>query len=122
MKISNQYLILTGVSLLGSFPTASVLAKSKSAQPNVIFFALDDLNDWINPLGYSQAKSPNFDRLAKAGLTFNNAHTCGTFSAPSRAALMTGLHASKTGVYGEDFFMYDHPDYVTLQMASLVSH
>lgn len=44
------------------------LAKGQQAekQPNVIFIALDDLNDWVHAFGYEQAKTPNFDRLAKA--------------------------------------------------------
>jgi arylsulfatase A-like enzyme len=91
---------------------------SKSAnQPNVIFFAMDDLNDWVSPLGYNQAKTPNMDRLAKKGVVFTSAHAPGVFCAPSRAAIMTGLNASTTGCYGEDPFQYDHPDLVTLQMA-----
>lgn len=91
---------------------------SKSANhPNVIFFAMDDLNDWVSPLGYNQAKTPNMDRLAKKGVVFTFAHAPGVFCAPSRAAIMTGLNASTTGCYGEDPFQYDHPDLVTLQMA-----
>jgi hypothetical protein len=39
MKFSNTYLLLTGISFLGNSPTTSVLAKGKTAQPNVIFFA-----------------------------------------------------------------------------------
>ncbi len=126
MKLSNHNLVLTSITFLGYTLSSSLLAsnvakasskKEKNTQPNVIFFALDDLNDMINPLGYSQVKTPNFNRLAKSGISFTNAHAAGTFSAPSRAAIMTGLHVTKSGCYEEDFFMYDHPDYVTLQMA-----
>lgn len=92
--------------------------KSKSAnQPNVIFFAMDDLNDWVAPLGYNQAKTPNMDRLAKKGIVFSYAQAPGVFCTPSRTAIMTGLNVSTTGCYGEDPFQYDHPDLVTLQMA-----
>jgi arylsulfatase A-like enzyme len=126
MKLSNHNLLLTGITFLGYTLSSSLLAsniakesskKAKNAQPNVILFALDDLNDMINPLGYSQVKTPNFDRLAKSGMSFTNAHAPGAFSAPSRTAIMTGLHVTKSGCYEEDVFMYDHPDYVTLQMA-----
>ena len=87
------------------------------SQPNVIFFATDDLNDWVSPLGYSQAKTPNLDRLVKQGVVFTSAHAPGVFCAPSRTAIMTGLNASTTGCYAEDPFQYDHPNLVTLQMA-----
>ncbi len=126
MKLSNHYLMLTGITFLGCTVSSSLLAsnianekskKAKNSQPNVIIFALDDLNDMINPLGYSQVKTPNFNRLAKSGMSFTNAHAPGAFSAPSRTAIMTGLHVTKSGCYQEDVFMYDHPEYVTMQMA-----
>jgi ABC-type proline/glycine betaine transport system substrate-binding protein len=34
---------------------------------------LDDLCDWVGPLGYKQAQTPNMDRLASSGVTFTNA-------------------------------------------------
>ncbi len=97
--------------------SASEKNNKSGNQPNVIFFALDDLNDWVTPLGYNQAKTPNMDRLAKQGVVFTYAQSPGVFCAPSRAAIMTGLNASTTGCYGEDPFQFDHPDLVTLQMA-----
>lgn len=86
-------------------------------QPNIIFFALDDLNDWINPMGYEQAITPNLDRLAESGVTFTNAHAPGTFCAPSRTAIFTGLQASSTGCYSTQIYHYDFPDLVPLQVA-----
>ena len=39
-----------------------------SPKPNVLFIAVDDLNDWIGCLGgHPQALTPNMDRLAKRG-------------------------------------------------------
>ena len=86
-------------------------------QPNIIFFALDDLNDWINPLGYHQAITPNLDRLAEAGIMFTNAHAPGVYCAPSRTAIFTGLQATTTGCYENEIFFYDYPELVPLQMA-----
>lgn len=124
MKQIQQFLFVTCmISILGS--TGSILQAKESEvekatesanQPNVIFFAMDDLNDWVAPLGYNQAKTPNMDRLARQGLVFTYAHSPGVFCAPSRTAIMTGLNASTTGCYGEVPFEYDHPDLVTLQM------
>lgn len=37
-----------------------------AAKPNVLFIAVDDLNDWVGALGgHPQARTPNIDRLAK---------------------------------------------------------
>ena len=125
MKQVHQLLFIPGmISILGSADSSSILTDNKEEkrnkpedQPNVIFFAMDDLNDWVTPLGYNQAKTPNMDRLAKMGVNFTYAHAPGVFSAPSRTAIMTGMNASTTGCYEEDPFQYDHPDLVTLQMA-----
>lgn len=69
--------------------------------PNVLFIAIDDLNDWIGPLhGHPDVKTPNIDRLAARGVTFLNAHCQAPLCGPSRASLMTGLRPSTTGIYG----------------------
>ena len=71
------------------------------SKPNVIFIAVDDLNNWISPIeNFSNAKTPNFDRLADMGVTFTNAHCQAPLCGPSRASLMTGLRPSTTGIYG----------------------
>jgi len=70
------------------------------ARPNVLFIAIDDLNDWIGPLGgHPQVQTPNMDRLAARGVTFTNAHTQAPLCNPSRSSVLTGLRPSTTGVY-----------------------
>ena len=45
-----------------------------TARPNVLFIAVDDLNDWVGCLGgHPQAQTPNMDRLAARGTLFANA-------------------------------------------------
>ena len=59
-----------------------------AAKPNVLFIAVDDLNDWIGCLGgHPQALTPNMDRLAKRGILFANAHCAAPACNPSRAVL-----------------------------------
>ena len=67
---------------------------------------MDDLNHWVGHLGRNpQTKTPNIDRLAKMGVTFTRANCAAPVCNPSRAALMSGLRASTTGVYdnGQDW-------------------
>jgi arylsulfatase A-like enzyme len=67
---------------------------------NVLFIAIDDLNDWVGCLGgNSQAKTPNIDQLASRGTIFFNAHCASPVCNPSRTALMSGMRSSSTGVY-----------------------
>lgn len=91
---------LVGVSgtLCSQAVAAETTAKTK---PNVLFIAIDDLNDWVGYLkGHPQVQTPNIDRLAKMGTAFTNAHCQSPLCNPSRTSLMTGLRPSTTGVYG----------------------
>lgn len=84
-------------------------------KPNVLFFAVDDMCDWIGPMGYRQAVTPNMDRLARRGVTFMNAHTAGIYCAPSRAAIFSGRYASSTGCYRSHLYFAAHPGLRPLQ-------
>lgn len=69
--------------------------------PNVLFIAVDDLNTWLGCLGgYSNALTPNMDKLAEQGVLFSNAHCQAPLCGPSRASIMSGLRPSTTGIYG----------------------
>ncbi|MCW0217815.1 MAG: sulfatase [Prosthecobacter sp.] len=82
--------------LLGLF-SITIHAAEK---PDVLFIAVDDLNDWVEHLGgHPQAKTPNIDRLVARGTTFTNAHCAAPACNPSRAALMSGLRPWQTGIY-----------------------
>jgi len=71
-------------------------------KPNVLFIAIDDLNDWVGCMGGNpQVKTPNLDKFnANGGMVMYKAHAPATVCCPSRSALLTGVHAHKTGVYG----------------------
>ncbi len=67
---------------------------------NVLFIAVDDLNDWIQCLGgHPDTKSPHLDALAGRGVLFERAYCAAPACNPSRAALMTGIRPSSSGVY-----------------------
>ena len=69
-------------------------------RPNVLFIAIDDLNDWIGCLGgHPQALTPNIDRLAARGVLFTNAHCASPACNPSRAAVFSGRLPGVTGVW-----------------------
>ena len=78
---------LAAVAALFTFATAVCSAE----KPNVLFIAVDDLNDWIGCLkAHPQAQTPNIDRLAARGVLFTNAHCVAPACNPSRAAIFSG--------------------------------
>ncbi|MGV8136102.1 MAG: sulfatase [Mangrovibacterium sp.] len=108
MNTKHFSLILPGVALTASLFTGSLAIANhpsvhikKSAKPNVLFIAIDDLNDWVGCLdGHPQAKTPNMDRLAARGVVFTNTQAQAPLCNPSRSSVLTGLRPSSTGIYG----------------------
>ena len=77
-------------------------AEYQSKGFNVLFIAIDDLNDWVGCFGGNpQVITPNMDRLAEQrAMVMNKAYAPSTVCGPSRSALLSGKRASSTGVYG----------------------
>ena len=70
-------------------------------RPNVLFIAVDDLNDFPTFTGrYPDAKTPHMDRLAERGMVFARAHCQFPLCGPSRASVMSGLLPSTLGFDG----------------------
>lgn len=85
---------------ISSFALPAFARQSERSSPNVLFIAVDDLNDWIGCLkGHPQALTPNMDRLAARGVLFSNAHCASPACNPSRAAVFTGLMPRVTKVW-----------------------
>ena len=102
LSIARRTQLLTVVFTLAPQPAILALAQESASgqRPDILFIAVDDLNDWVGPLGgHSQAKTPNIDRLAARGMTFANAHTPAPQCNPARTALLTGMPPHTTGVY-----------------------
>ncbi|HRZ17221.1 MAG TPA: sulfatase-like hydrolase/transferase, partial [Candidatus Hydrogenedentes bacterium] len=95
-----EFLRTTGALLAGGALTRAVgAAERKAAPPNIILILADDLG-YGDPGCYGQRllETPNMDRLAAEGLRFTQAYAGGPVCAPSRCALMTGLHGGHAAV------------------------
>ncbi|MDB5387940.1 MAG: arylsulfatase family protein [Planctomycetaceae bacterium] len=93
------FIVLVGAN--ATISLAESVEKPAASRPNVLFIAIDDLNDWIGCLkGHPQAKTPRIDQLASRGTLFSNAHCQAPLCNPSRSSLLTGLRPSTTGIYG----------------------
>lgn len=95
----------------------------KLQQPNVLFIMVDDLRPELGCYGQKQIISPNIDRLAKTGQLFNQAYVNYPVCGPSRAALLSGLYASKTRFNSWNCSQdEDVPGLVSLPMLFRINH
>lgn len=104
MKLKKVYiksvLVLLTLYITGcSQPSSTTDTSLDDVRPNVIFMLVDDMGS--NDLSYlgSEIQTPNIDRLADAGVKFDQGYAYPICS-PTRAALMTGLNPLRLGVDG----------------------
>lgn len=108
-----------------SFPMFSPLAADASVlgrlthagrkKPNVLFIAVDDMNDDLSCCGNPFVKSPNLDRLASRGTLFTHDYCQYPLCCPSRSSALTGLRPDTTRVLNNSYhFRQGLPDVITL--------
>jgi arylsulfatase A-like enzyme len=110
MNLVNRSIFVSALCVLSLTGCADV------EKPNVLFIAIDDMNDWTTLFDPKHPiKTPNIERLASRGVFFNRAYCVSPACNPSRTAVLTGLRPSTTGVYGnKDSWRSLVPDAVTL--------
>lgn len=80
-------------------------ATAAERSPNVVFILADDLGYGdVGCFGQQRFETPHLDRLAERGMRLTQHYAGSTVCAPSRCALMTGLHTGHTPVRGNREF------------------
>ena len=75
------------------------LVRSDNTRPNVVILFTDDQGTLdANCYGSADLFTPNIDELAATGVRFTQAYAH-TVCCPARAALLTGRHPQRGGVY-----------------------
>ncbi len=62
------------------------------ARPNILWLVSEDNNPYLGCYGDPLARTPNIDALAKRGLLFQHVFSAAPVCAPSRFAILTGIH------------------------------
>src|SRR6478752_6910421 len=80
---------------------AHAVVQTPPARPNIILIQADDLGYGdLSSYGQANFRTPALDALAAAGLRFTEYYAGSTVCAPSRTALMTGLHTGHASIRG----------------------
>jgi arylsulfatase A-like enzyme len=86
-------LILSAFQSRGQVPVADA---NGHRRPNIIFLLTDDQRwDALGAMGNSIIRTPNLDRLARAGILFQNAYVTTSICCVSRASILTGQYQSR---------------------------
>jgi len=110
--------VLFTLGLTFASAAADRLAPSERPRPDVLFIAIDDMNDWTtlfdenNPI-----QTPNLERLAARGMFFRRAYCAVPACVPSRTAILSGLSPMTSGCYdngGSDKVWNQDSDVVSL--------
>ena len=113
---SRRSFVASGLAASGVLAAPAIL-KGASQKRNVLFIQSDDLCNRLGCYGYP-VKSPNIDRLARAGVMFDRAYVQYSLCNPSRASVMTGFAPDTTRVWDlQTHFRTTLGDVVTLPQA-----
>ncbi len=77
------------------FPLGNALA----AQPNIVWFFVDDMSANFSCYGESLIQTPNVDRLAAEGTLFRRAYVTAPVCSTCRSACITGMYQTSIGAH-----------------------
>ena len=77
----------------------AVTQAADQSRPNIVYLMADELG-YYEPgfMGGQNIKTPNIDRMAAEGMTFNNLFAGSSVCAPTRCCFLTGKHSGHTSV------------------------
>jgi arylsulfatase A-like enzyme len=92
---------LSLITLAGQWRREGSAVAQQSTPPNVLLIQADDLGYGdLSAYGQARFETPSLDRLAREGIKFTQYYAGSTVCAPSRTALMTGLHTGHAWIRG----------------------
>src|SRR4051794_41029015 len=93
----NRRELLVGTSVTTSLASAT---PADQTRPNILHI-MSDQQQWATIAGRSECRTPNLDRLAKAGLLFERSYTPSAGCCPARAMILSGAYHWHNGVFNQ---------------------
>lgn len=98
MTLTMKTTLRNTIAAAGLLPLAALALKAQD-KPNFVFFMAEDLSKESFALYNGHAEqTPNLERLAAHGITYNNAYSCAPVSSAARSSLITGCYAPSLGI------------------------
>ncbi|MFM7607162.1 MAG: sulfatase-like hydrolase/transferase [Prosthecobacter sp.] len=88
------------------FLLVSAISAFAADQPNILWLVCEDMSPDLGCYGDTYAKTPQIDQFAARSIRFTRAFAESPMCAPSRSALITGMH---TGPLGTSMMRSAHP-------------
>lgn len=105
--------LLRSAGLLTATRLLSAQTAAAATRPNILFIIADDWGKHAGVYGTKWLKTPNFDRVAREGVLFNNAFTSNPKCSPCRASILTGRNTwqlkeavNHYSIFPPDFAVY----------------
>ncbi|MEM9111063.1 MAG: sulfatase [Planctomycetota bacterium] len=77
---------------------AALPALAEETKPlNIVWLSVEDMSPWIGPYGDTTVPTPNLDKLAAEGVTYDNAFATSPVCAPARSSIITGMYCTRIG-------------------------
>ena len=90
----------------------SVVIGQAAKKPNLIVVMVDDMGyAGLSCFGNPYFKTPELDRMARAGMRFTDFHSSGTVCSPTRAGLLTGRYQQRAGIEAVIHPYATHPEH-----------
>ena len=116
--------LLFGIVVVCSMASSNGVAEEpirpRNHKPNLVVFLSDDLGRLETSVyGSKEVRTPTMDRLAAAGMTFENAYVASPSCCPNRFSLLTGLMPARHGAHPNHSQVKPGTEFLTTQLKEL---
>lgn len=120
MNVLQKFLVSSAILVCLALQLHAAKPAAEHHQPNLVVFVSDDLGRLETSVyGSKEVRTPTMDRLAKSGMTFENAYVASPSCCPNRFSLLTGLMPARHGAHPNHSQVKPGTKFLTSQLKAL---